>query len=90
MSTSAAQICPRCPVQRVTDGVVERMVTDTEPYPEDLAGLDEASEALDTDERLDRYRESGDREGVDEPRSGRTEGGGSQPGGSDKSDEGVG
>ena len=74
------------PVQRVTDGVVERMVTDTEPYPEELGGLDEATEALDTDERLDRYKEPGDRVGMDEPRTDRTGRGGSQLDGSDKPD----
>ena len=66
------------------------MVTDTEPYPEELGGLDAAAEALDTDERLDRYREPGDRVGMDEPRTDRTGRGGSQPDGSDKPDAEVG
>ena len=66
---------------RASERVVVGMVTDPEPYPEELGGLDEATETLDTDERLDRSRQ---RPGVDEPGTGRTERGGSQPGGSDK------
>ena len=74
----------------MTDGVVERMVTDREPYPEELGGLDEAAEALDTDERLDRYKEPGDRVGMDEPRTDRTGRDGSRLDRSDKPDAELG
>jgi hypothetical protein len=41
------------------------MVADTEPYPEEFGGLDEPTETLDTDERLDRYKQQPvDRSGV--------------------------